>query len=69
MVSLLEQMQVPNSTDLGYRRSKHPLLAIEIHEKRFQSSLAYPCPRSLDESPAALKVKHSEEQTLTYRTG
>ena len=27
MVSILEQMQVPNGTGPGFRRNKHPLLA------------------------------------------
>ena len=127
MVSTLEQMQVPNGTGPGVRRSKRPLLAsrtrcnvlwkpptfgnkvkignkvqfgnkfanwcnvwsiecvivyghvpechvsfrrgrlhnvwwdpnIDFLRDDFKRSMTYPCPRSLDESRAALRIKHS----------
>ena len=38
-----------------------------IKRDDFKRSLTYPCRRSIDESRAALRIKHSsEEQTLAY---
>ena len=51
-----------------------PVSTIKVPEGRFPTwKISYPCPRSLDESRAALRIKHSrkkskeEEQALAYR--
>ena len=36
-----------------------PISTIKLSEGRFQRSVTYPCPRSLDERRAALRIKHS----------
>ena len=37
-----------------------PISTIELSEGRFQRPPTYPCPRSLHESRAALRIKHSK---------
>ena len=45
-----------------------PISTINSLRDDFKRSMTYPCLRSLDESRAALRIKHSqEEQALAYR--
>ena len=45
-----------------------PISTMKLPRDDFKRTLTYPCPRSLDESRTALRIKHlQKEQALTYR--